>query len=158
MYLWFLTRNVPHCCLEGVGEASAVMGTHVETGGTTKHGKWSYGSAHVTGRCMHKHGKLHHVGLLFLLFTFSSFKFHTGTASRLNCTTQLKVPSLYLRTDSLFAVMDGGRSSDAPEALRSILEGILGEELAYDDMEEVAGFQNMDPLQYLTHTFLTAHR
>lgn len=54
--------------------------------------------------------------------------------------------------------MDGGRSPDAPEALKGMLESVLLEELAEDEKELNTGFQNSEPLQYLVHTFLTAHR
>lgn len=60
--------------------------------------------------------------------------------------------------DGLFVVMDGGRSPDAPEALKGMLESVLLEELAEDEKELNTGFQNSEPLQYLVHTFLTAHR
>jgi len=60
--------------------------------------------------------------------------------------------------DGLFVVMDGGRSPDAPEALKGMLESVLLEELAEDENELKAGFQSPEPLQYLEHTFLTVHR
>ena len=82
-----------------------------------------------------------------------------GIRSPVDCTDQLKVPVLIPKTgDGVFALMDGGRYPDAPEALRKMLAGILIDELASDKEEEKAGFTNTDPLQYISHTFLTAHR
>ena len=73
-------------------------------------------------------------------------------------TTQLKVATLPSSGDGLFALMDGGRSSEVPQALRAMLAGALGEELARDKAEAKAGLQSADPLQYLTHTLLMVHK
>ena len=73
-------------------------------------------------------------------------------------TAQLKVATLPSSEDGLFALMDGGRSPEVPQALRAMLAGVLGEELARDKAEAEAGVQSADPLQYLTHTFLVAHK
>ena len=80
--------------------------------------------------------------------------------SKLDSTAQLKIPTTTSKPkgDGIFAVMDGGRSSDVPEALGVTLAGILADELAYDEMETKSGYKGYDPLQYLVHTFLTAHR
>lgn len=84
----------------------------------------------------------------------------TGTAGRLNNTAQLKAPIATSQStlDGVFAVMDGGRAPDVPEALKTILSGILADELGKEDKERKEGYHITDPLQYLTHTFLTAHR
>ncbi len=63
-----------------------------------------------------------------------------------------------LREDGLFAVMDGGRSSAVPEKLCEILEETLVEEVREEKREREEGYIDMDPLHYLTYTFLTAHR
>ena len=83
----------------------------------------------------------------------------TGVESTVDCTVQLKVASLVSRgQDALFALIDGGRSPSAPEVLRRALEGILLEEMESDQRELKEGYQQQDSLQYLVHTFLTAHR
>ena len=46
------SSEVTHCCMEGildVKEISTSDSCYVESGGTTTHGKWSYGSATITG-------------------------------------------------------------------------------------------------------------
>lgn len=88
----------------------------------------------------------------------SSLLILAGIKSSVDCTSQLKTPTLGSTQDGIFAVMDGGRSPDVPEALKIMLGSIIAEELACDKAEEMAGFQNVDPLQYLSHAFLTAHR
>ncbi len=62
------------------------------------------------------------------------------------------------RVEGVFAIMDGGRTPDVPDMLKATLTGILANELENDDIEKKMGYQVADPLQYLTHTFLTAHR
>ena len=76
----------------------------------------------------------------------------------MDCTAQLKVSTATGGQDGLFVVMDGGRSPDAPEALKKMLESVMLEELSEDERELMEGFQNPDRLQYLVHTFLTVHR
>ena len=81
-----------------------------------------------------------------------------GVKSQVDCTAQLKVSTATGGQDGLFVVMDGGRSPDAPEALKKMLESVMLEELSEDERELMEGFQNPDRLQYLVHTFLTVHR
>ena len=48
----FTHRRVSRCFMEGVFDIRStplLLGDRVDTGGTTKHGKWSYGSAQVIG-------------------------------------------------------------------------------------------------------------
>ena len=71
---------------------------------------------------------------------------------------QVKAPALTSRADAVFAVIDGGRSVEAPQALSIVLAGILEEELGREEKEAKAGFHTTEPLQYLSHTFLAAHR
>ena len=97
-----------------------------------------------------------HVSLHQVLFMH--FVVGPGVRSQVDCTAQLKVSTAAGGQDGLFVVMDGGRSPDAPEALKKMLESVLLEELAEDQKELQAGFQNPDQLQYLVHTFLTVHR
>ena len=84
---------------------------------------------------------------------------NTGIDSDIDCTAQVKSASLSAHAeDGAFAVMDGGRSPQVPDTVRSMLEATLIEELAMDDKEREEGYINPDPLQYLSHTFLTLHR
>ncbi len=78
----------------------------------------------------------------------------------MNNTAQLKATTAPPKSppDGVFAVMDGGRAPDVPEALKTILSGILTDELANDEDERRQGYHIANPLQYLTHTFLSAHR
>ena len=46
------SSDVSHCVLEGILDVKGVTTSdscYVETGGPTTHGRWSYGSATVTG-------------------------------------------------------------------------------------------------------------
>ena len=52
----------------------------------------------------------------------------------------------------MFAIMDGGRAPDVPKVLRGLLPSILSDERATEKNN------SSKPLQYLEHTFLTAHR
>lgn len=77
----------------------------------------------------------------------------------MHCTAQVKVASLDHRPDDgLFAVMDGGRSPEASTAIGDMLAETLTEELSVEEKERDEGEHNVDPLQYLTYTFLTVHR
>lgn len=77
----------------------------------------------------------------------------------MDCTAQVKVASLDSRPDDgLFAVMDGGRSPDASVAISDMLAETLVEELVEEEREREEGYLDVDPLQYLTYTFLTLHR
>ena len=72
---------------------------------------------------------------------------------------QLKSPSLSSRpSDGLFAVLDGGRSTDAPAAVRKTLESTLVEELTDEERMIRQGLVVKEKQQYLVHTFLSAHR
>ena len=83
----------------------------------------------------------------------------SGINSITDCTAQVKSARVCgLSKDGMFAVMDGGRSSEVPEKLSNMLEEILVEELREDEREREEGFTDLDPLQYLMYTFLTAHR
>ena len=83
----------------------------------------------------------------------------TGTKSSVNSTAQVKVASSdSWPDDGLFAVLDGSRSPKASVAIAGVLEESLFGELAEDEKERAEGFITVDPLQYLTHTFLTVHR
>ena len=56
--------------------------------------------------------------------------------------------------DGLFAVIDGGRSSKAAQALKQSLSQLVEAEL-----QLVEGTRrDNDELEYLKHAFLTAHR
>lgn len=82
-----------------------------------------------------------------------------GIDSRTDCTVQLKAPTLGSRpSDGLFAVLDGGRSTDAPASVRKTLEATLLEELTDEERLVKQGVVIKEKLQYLTHTFLSAHR
>lgn len=82
-----------------------------------------------------------------------------GISSSTNCTAQVKAARLASRAgDGLFGVMDGGRSPKVPKALTKMLEKVLVEELSEQEKEKMEGYMDIDPLQYLTYTFLTAHR
>ena len=82
-----------------------------------------------------------------------------GIETKIDCTVQLKAPSLGSRpSDGLFAVLDGGRSTDAPVAVRKTLESTLLEELTDEERLVKQGVVIKERQQYLTHTFLSAHR
>jgi hypothetical protein len=84
---------------------------------------------------------------------------NSGIDTRIDCTVQLKSPSLGSRpSDGLFAVLDGGRSTDAPVSVRKTLETTLLEELTDEERMIKQGVAIREKLQYLTHTFLSAHR
>lgn len=55
-------------------------------------------------------------------------------------------------------MLDGGRSPKVPQALCSMLEATIVEEMTMEDKEREEGFLDPDPLQYLAHSFLTLHR
>lgn len=94
--------------------------------------------------------------IVFLSHTFTVL---VGIQSDLNCTAQTKLANLSTLTNGgLFAVMDGGRSPKVPLALREILKETILEELSMDDSSEDESLTDMDPLKYLSHTFLTLHR
>lgn len=77
----------------------------------------------------------------------------------MNCTAQFKSASLSSHAaDGLFAVLDGGRSPKVPEALCAKLEDTLVEEFKEEEEERREGFLDLDPLQYLSYTFLSLHR
>lgn len=61
-------------------------------------------------------------------------------------------------TDAVFAVLDGGRSMEAPESLKALLAGMVEEEMKKEEEEAKASHHEIDPSHYLTHTFLAAHR
>lgn len=68
----------------------------------------------------------------------------------MKCTAQVKDDTLSGGQDSVFAVIDGNGSSDAPYVLQTLLSSTVSEELqqASDDNE----------LLYLENTFLVLHR
>ena len=83
----------------------------------------------------------------------------SGIDTKTDCTVQLKSPSLANRPDEgLFAVFDGGRSTDAPVAVRKILESTMLEEMVDEERTRKRGSIVKEKLQYLVHTFLSAHR
>ena len=83
----------------------------------------------------------------------------TGIDTKADCTVQLKSPSLGNRTDEgLFAVLDGGRSTDAPIAVKKILESTILEEMIDEERTKKRGSVIKEKVQYLVHTFLSAHR
>lgn len=87
--------------------------------------------------------------------TFSSL----GVENSQNSVLQVKVSSLNSRKkDGLFAILDGGRTADAPKVVKKILEETLVEELVSCERDLQEGYQNPDHLLYLNHTFLSAHR
>ena len=89
----------------------------------------------------------------------SSLHTHLGVESSVDCTVQIKSASLSSRRqDALFVLLDGGRSREAPQALKPIMKDIFVEELAKDEKELKEGHQPTDTLQYMSYTFLTAHR
>ena len=56
VYIQFIfittNRGVSHCSLEGIADIRGEIdskGTFIETGGSTAHGRWSYGSTQVIG-------------------------------------------------------------------------------------------------------------
>ena len=82
-----------------------------------------------------------------------------GMDSSTDCIVQGKVPTLPSSRDGMFAIMDGGRSADAPVIIQKILPDVLMTELASQEMEtKIRGTPSGNSLQYLTHTFLTAHK
>lgn len=77
----------------------------------------------------------------------------------MDCTAQVKSACLSSREeDGLFAVMDGGRSPKVPVAIRKMLEETLVKELENEEKDKSDGYLDVDPLEYLTYTFLTIHR
>ncbi len=93
------------------------------------------------------------------IFIIGSCLCHTGLDNTLNSTTQVKYAALNSRKqDALFAVLDGGRSPEAPKLLRPILPAVLTTELREEEQFLSEGGQLQDSLQYLATTFLTAHR
>ena len=87
------------------------------------------------------------------------FHISLGTSSEVECTTQVKVPAMGPHSkDAVFALLDGGRSMEAPEALKVSLAGIVEEEMKKEEEEAKAGHHKIDPSLYLTHAFLAAHR
>ena len=83
----------------------------------------------------------------------------SGIDTKTDCTVQLKSPSLGNRPDEgLFAVLDGGRSTDAPVAVRKTLESTMLEEMVDEERTRKRGSIVNEKLQYLVHTFLSAHR
>ena len=82
-----------------------------------------------------------------------------GIETKADCTVQLKSPSLGSRpSDGLFAVLDGGRSTDAPAVVRKTLESTMLEEMVDEERMLKRGSVAKEKLQYLVHTFLSAHR
>ncbi len=82
-----------------------------------------------------------------------------GLENSVNSTAQIKLASLSSRKqDAVFAVLDGGRSQDAPKLLRPILPGVMVTEMREEERFLSEGGQLQDSLQYLATTFLTAHR
>ena len=82
-----------------------------------------------------------------------------GIDTKTDCTVQLKSPSLGNRPDEgLFAVLDGGRSTDAPIAVKKTLESIILEEMVDEERMKKQGSVIKEKVQYLVHTFLSAHR
>lgn len=75
-----------------------------------------------------------------------------------DCTVQVKVPSLLTHKDGLFAILDGGRSADAPAIIQKKLANVLMQEFSSQGVEPRAKDTPLESLQYLTHTFLTAHQ
>ena len=71
---------------------------------------------------------------------------------------QVKIPTLASGKDGLFAIMDGGRSADAPVIIQKVLPDLLTRELAAQKAEPTTRDTPTNPLQYLTHTFLAAHQ
>ena len=51
VFIFPLYSDIASCCLEGVLDIKGSMKRNtIEAGGTTTHGKWSYGSSQITGR------------------------------------------------------------------------------------------------------------
>lgn len=172
-----------NCCLEGVLDIKGNVKTHgnsIETGGTTTHGKWSYGSAHITGEYLTRLSVQYILSYGLYLNCYSYIPLHNhyiiiitsslyhhhyiiiatlGVESSVDCTVQIKSASLSSRRqDALFVLLDGGRSHEAPQALKPIMKDIFLEEITKDEKELKEGHQPTDTLQYMAYTFLTAHR
>lgn len=71
---------------------------------------------------------------------------------------QVKIPALHTHKDSLFAIMDGGRSVDAPAIIQKKLPDVLMQEFSAQGVEPRTKDTPLKSLQYLTHTFLAAHQ
>lgn len=83
----------------------------------------------------------------------------TGIASTVDCTAQIKSAVLSTKKqDALYAILDGGRSREAPQALRPIMKDIFVEEMKKLEKEQKETSHSVDSLQYMSYTFLTAHR
>ena len=49
-FIFPLYSDIARCCLEGVLDIKGSMKRNtIDAGGTTTHGKWSYGSSQITG-------------------------------------------------------------------------------------------------------------
>lgn len=74
---------------------------------------------------------------------------------------QVKASSLVSGKDGLFAIINGGRSVDAPKIIQEKLADLLMEEFSAQVQEEAEPRRKDTPtnsLSYLKHTFLTAHQ
>ena len=141
--------------LEGISELDKLpLPENVDITCTTPHGRWSVGSAEFPGTfayCI-----LVHQVACMLVNTLSP----TGVSSHELCTAQLKVMSLPGHPEeAIFALMDGGVSSDAVKVIKKKILSVFLDELKNDVTVKVdASSKFKHVLQYLSHTFLTLHR
>lgn len=127
----YLNKRTSYC-FEGIdGLNKPTVPENVDVTLATPHGKWTIGSAEFA-----------------------------GTASPELCTAQVKVVSLPGQPeDAMFALMDGGVSSNAVKAIKTKLVGVFLEELKNDSTVKVdLSSRPKHVLQYLLHTFLVLHR
>lgn len=76
----------------------------------------------------------------------------------MDCTVQVKSPSLSGGRDGLFAILNGGRSTAAPAIIQSKLADVLMKEFSKQWAEPGGKATPPGSLQYLSHTFLAAHQ
>ena len=83
---------------------------------------------------------------------------HVGLSGGQDCTVQVKLPALSSGKDGVFAILDGGRLVAAPAVLQKKLPDLLMQEFSSQGVEPKTKDTPLDSLQYLTHTFLSAHQ
>uniref|UniRef100_A0A1X7SUX5 Uncharacterized protein n=1 Tax=Amphimedon queenslandica TaxID=400682 RepID=A0A1X7SUX5_AMPQE len=125
-----LLHYLQHFGLEGTGpvgiEVKKVLGDCVEIDNKSSDQYWSHGSAFTRGTNLNKTGD--------------------------NCMQQIKFPSLNDKreSDGLFAMIDGGKSSDASSKIKKKMATIV-----YSEMLASEERHKDKELLYLEHSFLT---
>ena len=147
---FFAHRSLKRCVLEGGLDihSDAKAMSQVECSVTPPHNLWNFGSAQSLGEATPtENSELFHVFL------------YAGLAGGgVDCTMQIKAPSLSGGRDGLFAVLNGGRSTTAPAIIRAKLTEVLMKEFAEQWVEPGGKGTPPNSLQYLTHTYLAAHQ